>query len=374
MKLTIKKNDIISLISKVQNIVEKKATMPVLINVLLKAKKDKLQIFATDLEVSLTDESPCDIKEEGELAVNAKYFFEVIRCLDDEGVINLEVISDSRIRVKQKKSVFNIAYIKASDYPVFPTFEAEIFKEISSELLTEMINSTIYCVSNDETRYHLNGVFFDSKKNKNKSQFRMVSTDGHRLSFIDRPVDLGMTPGVIVPQKGLIEVRKIIETLNTTVQIAIEGPQFIFKIGETRVMIRLIEGRYPDYNKLIPEKTLKGEEKSLTIDRNLFLNSIKRVSLFSDQNSKEVTFNFYKGKMEIKSNNPDIGDATEELDVNYSGEYLKIGLNVRYVLDVINSFSSEKIKLFFKNSESAAIIQPENDKNYTSIIMPIHLK
>ena len=373
MKIKTSKNEMISLISKVQNIVEKKATMPVLINVLLKAKESKLQIFATDLEVSLTDKIKSEIEEEGEVAVNAKHLFEITRELD-EGEMLLEVVSESRLRIKQKKTVFNIAYLKASEYPVFPTFKTENFSEVSAEILKEMIDCSIYSVSNDETRYHLNGVFFENKEVKEKSHLRMVSTDGHRLSLIDRPTnEKNLKLGVIVPRKGLTEIRKIVDSSHRKVQLAVEGSQIILKTENTRLLIRLIEGKYPDYTRLIPENIAKDREKSILVNRELFLSSIKRVSLLSNQKSKEITFIISKGKMEIISNDPELGDAKEELDIEYSNENLKIGFNAKYIMDIMNSFSEERFLISLKDSSSPAVIRPEKDKNYICVVMPIHL-
>lgn len=378
MKVRIKKSKLTSLLGKTQNIAEKKATMPLLINVLLKAENNHLKIFATDLEVSLTDTKETEIIKEGEVAVNTKQLFEIVKELD-EGDIILEVIErdenlPNRLHIEQGKSVFNIVYVNSSEYPVFPTLKNQKFLKIDKEIFMEMIDRTIYSVSNDETRYHLNGVFFEGKRIDNKDCLRMVSTDSHRLSLVDRFIDLGdLKLGVIVPRKGLIEIRKIIDLSDDPVFISIEGSQFILKTGDTLLMIRLIEGKYPDYIRFVPKDIVEGKEKSFIINRGVFLNLVRRVSLLSDQTSKEVTFKFSKGKMKITSNDPKIGDAREELEIQYSGDDFEIGFNAKYVIDVLNSFFEDKFKLCLKDSEFPGVIKPEKDKDYTCVIMPIRL-
>ena len=378
MKIKINKTKLTDILTKTQNIAEKKATMPILINILLKTQNNKLKVFVTNLEVSLTDEEEVEVIEEGEIAVNTKQFFEIVREMN-EGEIVLELISKkenspSRLRIEQGKSVFNIVCADPSEFPVFPTIKTENFVRFDKQTFMEMIDCTIYSVSNDKTRYHLNGVFFEKKKVDEKDYIRMVSTDSHRLSFVDRPADLGsLNFGVIVPKKGLTEIRKIIDFSDDPVFIAIEGSQFILKKRNTTLMIRLIEGKYPDYMKFVPENIADGREKRFLINRELFLSLIRRVSLLSDQKSKEVTFKFSKGKIEIVSNDPEIGDAKEELDIEYTGSNFEIGFNARYVIDILSSFSDEKFMLYLKDGHSPGIIKPEKDKNYTCVVMPIYL-
>jgi len=375
MKLKIKKKDLMNLLSKTQNIVEKRNTMPVLINVLFEAKKNKLKVFATDLEVSLTDETEAEISEEGQLAINAKNLFDIIKELS-EGLINLTKKKNNWLEIKQNKSVFNIVGIGPEEYPIFPSFKTSDFVKMDSKTLSEMIERTIYSVSNDETRYHLNGVYFEKKAaGTGKVQFRMVATDGHRLSLVDREIagkfqeSAIPSNGVIIPRKGLTEIKKIIDSVEGTVEMAFEGSQLIIKNGTTVLMVRLIEGKYPNYQQLIPQKM----KRSANIDRETFLGSIRRVSLLSNHKSKGVTISLTKGKMEISSNNPELGDAKEEIDVDYSGDDMKIGFNARYILDILNSFEDPSLALELDGQLSPGLIRPEGDKNYTCVVMPMRI-
>ena len=372
MKIRVDKKDLVALLSKTQNIVEKRNTMPILINILLQAEDDELQVFATDLEVSLTDQVKVKIETDGKVAVNAKHLFDIVRELS-EGEIILEVKANNRLQIKQAKSVFNIVGISPEEYPVFPTFKTSDFIEVDSNVFMDMIDRTIYSVSNDETRYHLNGVYFEKKTVDGKTQFRMVATDGHRLSLVDRFTNDStaniITSGVIIPRKGLAEVKKIIDFSDQPIQMAVEGSQLIVKTGTTVLMVRLIEGKYPNYQQLIPH----GLKKTASIHRESLLSSIKRVSLLSNQKSKGVTIALADGKMEISSNNPELGDAKEEIDVDYTGEDLKIGFNAKYILDILNSFHDDKLELELDGQLSPGLIRPSTDENYTCVVMPMRI-
>ncbi len=216
MELKIKKSDLLDLVGKTQNIVEKRNTMPILVNVLLEAKDDKLKVYATDLEVSLTDEVPCKITSPGKVAVDAKQLFQIVKELNDDGVIQLKSKDNNWLLIQQGKALFNLVGKNPEEYPIFPTYTSDNFVKIKSSTLKEMIEKTIYSVSTDETRYHLNGVFFEQIKNGNSFQYRMVATDGHRLSLVDRETgfetdgSVKFEKGVIIPRKGLSEISKIL--------------------------------------------------------------------------------------------------------------------------------------------------------------------
>jgi DNA polymerase-3 subunit beta len=216
MKLNMDKKDLLALVARAQNIVEKRNTMPVLVNVLLEAQGTSLKVFATDLEVSLTDEAPAQILTAGKVAINAKSFFDIIKELPD-GEVQLEKKENNWLKITQRTAVFNIVGISPDEYPVFPGFTTDEFMYIEADVFKEMIEKTIYSVSNDETRYHLNGVFFEKQvSSNNETIYRMVATDGHRLSLVDRaakkPGPAGSkSQGVIIPRKGLNEIRKLLE-------------------------------------------------------------------------------------------------------------------------------------------------------------------
>lgn len=373
MKIQVDKKEFLNLISKAQNVVEKRNTMQVLVNILLETKSNVVKIYATDLEVSLTDEISCQVKEEGKAVINAKSLFDILKELPD-GMVSFEKKKNHWIEISQGKSVFNIVGLNPEEYPVFPTLSTDKFTKINSKVLSEMIEKTIYSVSNDETRYHLNGVFFEKQNKDGKTYFRMVATDGHRLSLVDRAIetmsekfDLGT--GIIIPKKGLNELKKILDFTEDDLEMAVEGAQLIVRTNKTYLFIRLIEGKYPNYQQLIPQKL----GLSLEVPRENLLASLKRVSLLSNQKSKGVTFSLTDGKMEITSNNPEMGDAKEEIEISYKGEDLKIGFNARYVLDVLASFSEDNLSISLNDHLSPGLIKPSLDNDYKCIVMPMRI-
>lgn len=368
MKIKIQKNELLNIIGRTQNIVEKRNTMPVLVNVLLEAEKNKLTVFATDLEVSLTDSVICEIQEEGKVAVSAKSLFDITKELAD-GFIQLIKKENNWLEIKQGKYVSKIVGISADDYPVFPSVNSQTFIKVKAQTLKEMIDKTIYSVSTDETRYHLNGVYFELSKNV----LKMVATDGHRLSLIEKKVpstQAQFEQGVIIPRKGLVEIRKIIETMkDEEIEVSIEGSQFILKKDTTTLLIRLIEGKYPDYQKFIPQKL----SQKMVVNKEMFLSSLKRVSLLANQKSKAILLNFMNDKLEISSNNPELGDAKEELEINFKGKDAKIGYNAKYIQDVLTNISEENIDFEFNDQLSPGLIRPHDDSTYTCVVMPMRI-
>lgn len=368
MKLEIDKRDLLSLIGKTQNIVEKRNTMPILVNVLLEADASSLKVFATDLEVSLTDQIKVKVHQPGKVAVSAKSLFDIAKELS-EGPITLIKKENNWLEIKQGKYTSKIVGISAEEYPIFPTYNSQGFISIDAQVLKEMIDKTIYSVSNDETRYHLNGVFFELSP---QGGFKMVATDGHRMSLVNKPLSeskITGVQGVIIPRKGLYEIKKILEGLEGNVEIAIEGSQFVLKHSSTILMIRLIEGKYPNYQQFIPQKL----PQKVMINRDAFLTSIKRVSLLANVKSKAVLLNLSNGRMEISSNNPELGDAKEEIEVEYSGNEIKIGFNAKYITDILTSMNQDKIDFELNDHLSPGLMRPHNDTSYTCVVMPMRI-
>lgn len=372
MKLSVEKKDLLNMIARAQNIVEKRNSMPILVNVLFEANERGLTGFATDLEVSLTDLIPATIKSPGRVAVNAKSLFEIIKEFPD-GKIELERKENNWLKISQNRAVFNIVGISPDEYPVFPTFSTQEFVKMDSAVLAEMIEKTIFSVSTDETRYHLNGVYLEVRTENQTANYRMVATDGHRLCMVDRKTvdnsSKGVNQGVIIPRKGLHEIRKLLETVEESVEIAIEGAQLVVRHGSTVLMVRLIEGKYPNYQLLIPQNL----KEHLLVQKEALLSSLKRVSLLSNAKSKGVTFNLSPGKMEITSNNPELGDAKEELEIDYKGKDIRIGFNARYILDVLSTMHDDVVRIELNDQLSPGIIRPNKDPSYTCVVMPMRL-
>jgi DNA polymerase-3 subunit beta len=311
------------------------------------------------------------VKSPGKVAVNAKSLFEIIKELP-EGRIDLERKENNWLKISQNRAVFNMVGISPEEYPVFPTFTTQEFVKMDGQVLSEMIEKTIFSVSTDETRYHLNGVYLEIRPDHEAASYRMVATDGHRLSLIDRKITSSppkSTQGVIVPRKGLHEIRKLLDSVEESVEIAIEGAQLVVRHGTTVLMVRLIEGKYPNYQQLIPQNL----KEHFLVQREALLSSLKRVSLLSNSKSKGVTFSLSSGKMEVTSNNPELGDAREELEIDYKGKDIKIGFNARYVLDILSSMQDDIVRVDLNDQLSPGVVRPQDDTSYTCVVMPMRI-
>lgn len=368
MKIEIEKKDLLNLIGKTQNIVEKRNTMPILVNILLDADKDSLRVFATDLEVSLTDAAKAKVLQSGKAAISAKKLFEISKELT-EGPIKLTKKENNWLIIEQGKYRSQIIGVNPEEYPIFPTYNTQNFLKISAAVLRDMIDKTLYSISNDETRYYLNGVFFEISPS---TGLKMVATDGHRMSLIAKPTietKAQNQQGVIIPRKGLYEIKKVLENVENTVEISVEGSQFILKDESTILMVRLIEGKYPNYQQFIPTKL----SQKLLINREAFLSSIKKVSMLANEKSKAIQLNLSKGKMEIVSNNPEMGDAKDEIEVDYTGADIKIGFNARFIQDILNSISQDQVDFELNDQLSPGLVRPHSDSTYTCVIMPMRI-
>ena len=310
--------------------------------------------------------------------------FEIVKELDD-GPVTLTKRDNNWLEIKQRKSVFNLVGIAADEYPVFPSYATKDFMTINAGVFADMIEKTIYSVSNDETRYYLNGVFFERINKDAVSTFRMVATDGFRLSIVDREMKLAEAQrqsafpatGVIIPRKGLFEIRKMLETIDGEFDLAVEGSQLVVRRGSTVLMVRLIEGKFPSYQQFIPQSV----PNRVQVPRDILLSCLKRVSLLSNQKYKGITLALTGGpaggsaggRMEITSNNPELGDAKEEIEVEYKGGDIKIGFNARYMLDVLNSFEDEGVDLHLNDQLSPGLMRPQHDQAYTCVVMPMRI-
>jgi len=374
MKFEIHKDDFVRLLQKTQNVIEKRNTMPVLSNVLLVAEKEHVSVFATDLEISLKDEVPARVETEGRVAVSGKNLFDLVRELPD-GKVTVSRKNNNWMEIKSNKAVFNIVGMSAEEFPEFPKYSSKEFVRVQGQVIRDMIEKTIFSVSNDETRYYLNGVYFERTVQEGTTSFRMVATDGHRLSLVDKKVEvsfptLGKSEGVIIPKKGLNELRKLLEEdEERSVEMAFEGANLIVKRENTVLLVRLIDAKYPNYQQLIPARLAR----QVGVSRDELLASLRRVSLMSNQKSKGITLNLKKGSMEIVSNNPELGDAREELDVTYNGEALKIGFNAKYIMDILSSIQEGEIDIELNDQLSPGVIRPANDSSYTCVVMPMRI-
>jgi len=368
MKLTIEKNSFIKVLQRIQGIVEKRNTMPILSNTLIEAANGNLNIMATDLEVYMKDSSIANISEEGSITVNARKLFEIVKEMPEE-TITLNTGKEERITIKSGKAKFTIMGLSSKDFPSFPSIEESKFEVFENVLLKELIDKTSFAVSTDETRFNINGFLLEREKTK----VRMIATDGHRLAFIEKDLSKNIPTAekesVLLPRKGVIEIRKLLDERDGECRIAVTQKNVLIKKEETVINVRLLEGEFPDYKKVIPT----DNNKRIDADKNRLLSSLKRVSVLSADKIKGVKFNFSKSKLILSSSSPDIGEATEELDVDYNGEEIEIAFNARYMIDVLEVMEEQKACIYLKDPLSPCLIKADGSDAYTYIIMPMRL-
>lgn len=366
MKFIIKKNDFINILQKTQGIVEKRNTMPVLANALIEAKGSTISVVATDLEIFIKDSTEAQVNEEGSITINARKLFEIVKeAPTDE--INISVEGAEKLTLKSGKSKFNILGITAKDFPAFPKTEEENLKVIDSDILSEVIEKTGFSVSTDETRYNINGYLFENLG----GTLKVVTTDGHRLALIGKKIkDLDIKEGgAILPRKGVNEIKKILDEKKGIYKFTVTDKNAILKHENTIINIRLIEGEFPDYKKVEP----KDNDKIVTSDKEELLSCLKRVSLVSIDKVKGVKFNFEKNNLILTSSNPDMGDAREEVKIDYDLEKMEIAFNAKYFVDALEAIDTDKVEIKLKDQLSPCILRPQGEEDITYVIMPMIL-
>jgi DNA polymerase-3 subunit beta len=375
MELKIGAAELARALGRSQGIVEKKSTMPILSHVLLEAKKGgMLHVSATDLDLSVSSEHPCEVIKEGAVAVSAKHLYEIVRALP-EAEVSLKRAGNNYLEVKSGPSEFRIVGLPAEDFPALPKFEKVAFVDVDPAALLGQIELTSFAASTDETRYNLNGVFFEPQG----PVLRMVATDGHRLALSEKPLagDYALKKGVILPRKGLHELKKLLaEAAEATgekveTKLGFAENSAVYRRPGVILAMRLIEGMFPDYKQVIP----KQGEKIVKLGRERLLQTLRRISLLSSDKSHAVKLDLAAGTLTVLSQNPDLGDAKEEVPVEYAGDPLKIGFNARYLTDVAAALKSDDIQIELADDLSPCVLRgagPE-DAGYTAVVMPMRI-
>jgi DNA polymerase-3 subunit beta len=368
MEFKAKRSDFLATLYWTQGIVERRNTMPILANVLIESRSGKIYLTATDLEVGIRGKLEGEVARDGVVTVGAKKLYEIVREAPEE-MLQVKRLENDWVEIKSGKSVFKIVGLDAREFPQFPKFEGEKLSSVPAKVLREMIERTIFSVSNDETRYNLNGVFVEQIKD---GKVRMVATDGHRLAMIDRGIGaVGLDKGVILPRKGLTELRRLLEGAEDgLVSVGFKENMGLVVKENVELFMRLIEGDFPDYTKVIP----KDNPQLARLEQNDFLHALRRVSLLSSERYKGIKMEFKSSKVAITASNPELGEAVEEIEIEYQGKALTVGFNARYLIDVLTVLGDGgDVELALKDDVSPSILRKGNDDGYLYVIMPMRL-
>jgi DNA polymerase-3 subunit beta len=367
MQFEVAKQVLLKAIANVNGAVEKKNTIPVLQNIKIEAKDDKVVLLATDMDILVTSSFESDMKTSGSTTVPAQMFFDIVRKIPDGSSVMISQDSPTIMQIKSGKSKYNLPCIDASEFPNLSEGELSEEIEVEAEKFAKMIDKTRFAISNDETRYYLNGLFLQALQKDSGFELRTIATDGHRLALSFLVSDLKAPFGVILPKKSVAEIRRIIDG-SKKVKIAVSRVKIKITTDQTTIVSKLIDGEFPDYDKVLP----KNNTQIALINRRNFFDCVDRVSTVATDKHRSVKLIIENGKMSLQVNTNDGSFAYEELDVNYSGERIETGFNSRYLLDIIGQIDKEELLMRFKDGASPALIEAK-DMSSVFVIMPVRI-
>ncbi|MCE5195002.1 MAG: DNA polymerase III subunit beta [Nitrospiraceae bacterium] len=367
MKLSVLKEELQEKLSDIQNIVEKRNTMPILSHFLLDAGKKGSYIIATDLETAIKEPIEIKVEKEGRLCIPARKMFEIVREVDGE--IKMDSEDGQWMKVQAGMSKFKLACLTADDFPAWPGMENSEEMQIETKGFTEMIEKSIYAAGESDTRYTLNGILFHVRAKQ--ADITVVGTDGHRLACITKKLSTNLKEDkkVIVPRKAASEVRKFLDKDVDKLTVVIGSSHMMFQIEGLQLLTRLIEGTYPNYEQVIPS----NNEKKAKINRSEFIKALRRVSVMSREKSNAVKVDVADGLMAISASNPDLGEAKDEVKIDYKGEELSLGFNAKYLIDSLTAMAAEKVVFELQDPLSPTLLKEEGNENYRCVIMPMRV-
>jgi DNA polymerase-3 subunit beta len=370
MELTVKRGDFLNELTLMQGVVERKNTIPILSNILLRASDGHLGFTSTDLDLTLLSQADAKVTRPGSVTVPARKLFDLIRNLPEADVV-LKLMENHYLGVTCQRSSFRLVAQPSEDFPTVPKVEAKKGISFPLNLWKRLTRKVLYAVSAEETRFQLMGALL---KDKGK-EFELVATDGHRLALIDFPKEdaKATLPNVLVPKKALAEILKMDGGESARVEIRHSENHLLFTVGNRQLIARLLDVNFPDYEKILS----KSNDRVATVPTGGTQAAIRRVALFSSERSRGVKLSFEKGLLTIASASQELGEGTETLDVDYDGEPLSIGLNAQYLLDFFEEAESEKVRLELKDENTQCLCQPEGGiegaSRYTYVVMPMRL-
>ncbi len=375
MNLNIDKKEFLKGLSLMQSVAGRKTTLPILNHILLEWDKHSLFLTGTDLETGIREELTASSEQSGKASVSSKKLYEIVRELPEE-TIKIQKKENHWITIQCGKSTFNLAGMDPEEFPSLPTYQEKNFSKLSLLLLKEMVEKTVYAASNEESRYHLNGVLFVQMKQGGKDLLRVVATDGHRLSMVEgeSPSIRGIEKGVILPKKGIMELRKMMGDKDDQdeIEIYFNTTHGFFKMGKSLMVIRLIEGEFPEYEPVIP----KTNDKRLILEKEKIFSCLKRVSTMTTEKGEGVKLSIQKNLLEVTSYHQEYGDAREEVEILYNETPFQIGFNVRYLMEALHSMDTQEVIMELKDEGSPGIIKPSTlttIANQLCIIMPMRI-
>jgi DNA polymerase-3 subunit beta len=359
-----------------QGVVEKRSTIPILSNVLLKAADGRLQIAATDLDVTILSSTTARVITPGGVTIEAKRLFDVVRSMPDEDV-HITLQENNSVQIESGTAKFRLLGLPAEDYPTLPTVNVEDAFSISLDELKTMVGKVKFAITHEETRFQLNGALLKVQPNK----LEMVATDGHRMALINFPSGItgkggkkGTDLTILIPRKALDEITRLEASEDGTVRFGVSDNQLFFDAGDRRLMARMIDVNFPNYMEVIA----RDNDRMVLVDRERLLATIKRISLVANERTRAIRFDFAPGKLTVSSTNPELGDARETVPIDYAGAPFFVGLNAAYVMDFLSATDTPSVSLSLKDENSQCIGRPSSTAedlpyDYLYVVMPMRL-
>jgi DNA polymerase-3 subunit beta len=372
MKVTVERAELLKSLGHVHRVVERRNTIPILANVLVRAEKSALSLKATDLDLEVIESIPADVSPAGSTTVPAHMFYEIVRKLPEGSQVVLESSSDRAVlAIRAGRSRFTLQTLPESDFPDLAASDMTHKFTLTAGNLKRLIDKTQFAISTEETRYYLNGIYLHVAGSGKSQTLRAVATDGHRLAQTDLPAPAGASgmPGVIVPRKTVIEVQRLIEDSEAEITVELSSSKIRFAIGNVVLTSKLIDGTFPDYGRVIPS----GNDKELAVDKKDFEAAVDRVSTVSSERGRAVKLSLSSGKLVLSVTNPDSGSATEEIEVEYGADPIDIGFNSRYLLDIAAQLDGEVAVLKLADPGSPTLIQDKDAHGALYVLMPMRV-
>jgi DNA polymerase-3 subunit beta len=372
MRVILERSNLLKSLNHVHRVVERRNTIPILSNVLLSAEGASLEMKATDLDLEITEATPAKVEQGGATTVPAHLLYDIVRKLAEGAEVMLKTDEDGNaMTVTSGRSSFRLQCLPQSDFPELSAGSFSHIFRLDSTALRTLVDKTQFAISTEETRYYLNGIYLHAVEAGGKLKLRSVATDGHRLARAEMEAPAGSEgmPGVIIPRKTVSELQKLLDDPDVAVTTELSDTKIRFTIGSVVLTSKLIDGTFPDYQRVIPT----GNDKQMIIDRQSFAAAVDRVSTISSERGRAVKLSMTEGQMTLAVNNPDSGSATEELAADYSSDPLEIGFNARYLLDVASQLAGGDAKFMLADAGSPTLIYDTSDENTLYVLMPMRV-
>jgi len=371
MKVTIERAALLRALGHVHRVVERRTTIPILANVLIEAKDNALYLKATDLDLEINEKTPADVGQAAATTLPAHTLYDIVRKLPEGAQVSLETSGDGALLLRSGRSRFTLQTLPESDFPDVTSGEFSHKFSLPPTELKRLIEKTQFAISSEETRYYLNGIFIHVAEVEGQQLLRAVATDGHRLARLELPAPAGAVgmPGVIVPRKAVAEILKLIEDAQEAVEVELSQNKMRFTFGDVVLTTKLIDGTFPDYGRVIPT----GNDKRLTVEREMFSKAVDRVSTISSERGRAVKLALSDGKLVLSVTNPDQGSAVEEIEADYEGPALEIGFNARYLLDIANQLDSDTALFRLADPGAPTLVQDRDGASALYVLMPMRV-